>query len=85
MTLSVLTRGESARINLLSDRSPTGVEGSPTSKKEKPHCCEDCGDEPQQHIDQIDPHRVLHPCHARIAFRVLMNVQFAEDAEDGSP
>jgi len=56
-----------------------------TSQEEEPHCREDCGDEPQQHIDQIDPHCVLHPRHARIAFWILMDVQFAEDAEDGSP
>jgi len=53
-----------ARIRLFSNRSPTGMEGSPSSQEEEPHCCEDCSDEPQQHIDQIDPHRVLHSRHA---------------------
>ncbi len=45
-----------------------------------------CGcDEPETHVDQIDPDRVLHPPNSAIAFGVQVDVHAAEDAENRSP
>jgi len=40
---------------------------------------------PQEHIDQVDPHCILHPFDPIITLRILMDVQLAEDSEDGRP
>lgn len=42
--------------------------------------------EPQQHIDQIDPDGVFHALLVVVTRGdVLVDVDFAEDAEDGGP
>ena len=40
-------------------------------------------DEPEQHIDEIDPDSVLHPPDSAVAFRLLMNVHPGEKTEEG--
>lgn len=45
----------------------------------------DGGDEPEQHVDQVDPNRILAPLGAAVALRVLVDVDIAKGAEDGGP
>lgn len=42
-------------------------------------------DEPKQHVDEVDPDRVLHALDAAVALRFLVDVQLAENAEDCCP
>lgn len=53
-------------------------------KQEHDHA-NDSADEPQEHIDQVDPDGVFHSLDPAIALRVLVNVEFTEDTEDGCP
>lgn len=54
---------------------------------------EQCGaeqgsDEPEQHIDEIDPDGVFHSLHGGVAggfARGDVDEEFAEDAEEGGP
>lgn len=62
------------------------MQRSPPPLPQKQHHAQNRRDEPQQHINQIDPHRILHAMGRTItASDILMNVEFAEDAEDGGP
>lgn len=45
----------------------------------------DGGDEPEQHVDQIDPDSILGPLDAAVALRVLVDEKLAKDAEDSDP
>lgn len=56
----------------------------PVSQEDKR--CIDCSDEPQEHIDQVDPDCILHPNDA-ILMRCCVgsNKYFAENAKEGHP
>lgn len=57
----------------------------PSSHGEEHHHSHDSRDKPKQHIDQVNPHCVLHPFDPTVALRIRMDVQLPEDTEDGSP
>lgn len=52
---------------------------------EKHQTAGDGSDEPKQHVDQIDPDRVLSPLDSAIALRVLVDEKFAKEAKDSGP
>ena len=43
------------------------------------------GQKPQQHVDEVDPHGVLHAFDPAVALWVFVDVEVAEGAEDGGP
>ena len=45
----------------------------------------DCSDEPQKHVDEVDPHGVLEPRDVMVAVGVHVDVDGGEDTEDGCP
>lgn len=55
------------------------------SPKEKHQSPRHSTDQPQQRIHQIHPDSILHSLNASVAFRVLVNVQLAEEAEQSNP
>ena len=56
---------------------------SPSTEEEEPNHAINRGDEPQEHINQIDPDGVFHPLDSTITFGVLMDIHFAEKTEEG--
>lgn len=52
---------------------------------EKENQAQDSSDEPEQHIDQINPYRILHPRDVLVSFRVYLNEQFSKYTKDGCP
>ena len=63
----------------------TRMQRLPTPRPEKYECAHDSRNEPEQHIDQIDPNRVLHALDIAITFGVLVDEHFAKFAEDCRP
>ena len=53
------------------------------AQDEKHKRAEDGAEQPEQHVDEIDPHAVLHALDARVAFGFFVDVHAAEDAEEG--
>jgi hypothetical protein len=41
--------------------------------------------QPKQRIHKINPHRILHPLHARIALCPLLDIHIAKQAEERDP
>ena len=56
-----------------------------TPHGEKHHHSHNSRDQPQQHINQIDPHRILHPLDPTVTLRLLMNIQFPKRAKYSRP
>lgn len=46
---------------------------------------ENSGDEPEQHINEIDPHSILHAEDLAVTLGVLLYVHLAEDAKERYP
>lgn len=69
------------RLNLRPSRPSRPI--IPMSNPEKQHAHR--RDQPKQRIHQIHPNRVLHPLHARIALRPLLDVHIAKQAEERDP
>ena len=61
------------------------VERSPAPQSEEQHDRHDGGKKPEQHVDQVNPHCVLHSFDPTIALWVRMDVQFAKDTKDCRP
>lgn len=62
------------------------VERSRASRAEERHRSPYRREEPEQHVRQIDPDGVLHPCNAALfGSRVLTDVHVAEEAEECCP
>ena len=57
----------------------------PTSQEEEPYRRKYRSEEPQQHVDKINPHRVLHSPNAAIALGILVNVHLTENAKHRRP
>ena len=68
-----------------SDIRPSSVQGPPPSHHEKHHHGHYPRNQPQQHIDQIDPNGVFHACDPAITLRVRVDVQFSKDTKDCCP
>lgn len=58
------------------------VTSHPSPEPDSPN---DAAHEPQEQADQIHPNRILHPFHATVHFRILMDVHVPKDAEDSTP
>ena len=71
--------------NCVLDRCPSSMERSVVPVLEEHKRPVQCTDQPQQHIGQVHPDGIFQPLHTRITFRVLVNVHFREDSENGSP
>lgn len=57
----------------------------PTPRPEEHERAHDGRHEPEQHVDQIDPNRVLHALDTAVALGVLVDEQFAKRAEERRP
>ena len=57
----------------------------PPLMKEEYECAVARRNEPEQHVDEVYPDGVLHTLNAAVSFRILVDEQAAEDAEDGDP
>lgn len=71
-----------ARSDLRLNSRPSSMQGSPSTEEEEPDQPINSRDEPQQHIDQIEPNRPLHPFDPTIPLSVLMNVHIPEQSEE---
>jgi hypothetical protein len=49
------------------------------------HETKDRADKPKQHIDQVDPNRVLHPLGATVHPALFADVQLAKEPKDCHP
>ena len=56
-----------------------------TPQEKEPHRREDGREEPEQHIDQIDPHGILHPLDSAVSLGFLMHKHLPKDPEHGCP
>lgn len=52
-----------------------------TEEEEPDHPIDRC-DEPQQHVDQINPNGPFHPLNPTVTLGVLMDVHVSEKAEE---
>ena len=68
------------------DGSPSRMQ-TPSSLQppHEPSCHDTATQKPQQHIDEIDPDRILHSSDSRIHLDLLMDVHATEETKDGSP
>lgn len=56
-----------------------------STEAEEQYCAINRTQEPQQHVDQVDPDRILHPLHPGVAVRVHMHVDLPKQAENSYP
>ena len=57
----------------------------PPPKPKEQHRPRNRTDQPQQHIDQIHPHRILHPLNPRIPLWILTNIHLPKDPKQRKP
>lgn len=76
---------------LRSHLGTTGVESPPPGSQEH-KCSIERSNEPQEHVNEIDPNGVLHTLNRRAStvvvangFGIFMDVQLAKGAKDGRP
>lgn len=53
-----------------------------STEEEEPDHPVDSRDEPQQHIDEVNPDCTLHSLDATVTFSFLVDVHFTEEAEE---
>jgi hypothetical protein len=68
-------------LNSSPPRPPRPRPPIPPPKHQHPHRTK----QPKQGINQIHPNRILHPLHAFIPFRPLLNIHVSKEAEEGDP
>lgn len=69
----------------MSNRCPTGMQAATTLKEEHEEAHES-GQEPEQHVHQVDPEGLFHTLDAAVALWIcVVEVQVGKDAKDGGP
>ena len=67
------------------DSCPAGVGGPRIAVSPEGNRSGHRGDEPEQHVDEVDPNGVLEARDVVVAVWVLVDVDVGEDTEDGGP
>ena len=72
------------RPAFVSDGGSPSMKRPSTSHREECHYRDCCSDKPKKHIDQVNPHSVLHPLDTSVQ-GPCMNVNFSKDPKDSYP